>query len=205
MEMEKISFLAKILNKTPRITHYNAKVCVLGPPRSGKTTFVRYLEEGVPQYEDLMVTMGKDYRRKPVNIANWRFSLIDVGGQKVYQDVFWQSVINESDAVIFVVDATVRLENKDFPDHLAQFQYVLNLLPEDHVLLVLLNKQDLVENNPITPKEFAELYPINRPTSGVTLFLPTSAKYGTGIENAMDNFINAMLSAREAAGGSSKR
>ncbi|MFX0090722.1 MAG: ADP-ribosylation factor-like protein [Candidatus Hodarchaeota archaeon] len=187
-----MSLLTKILKK--KLIQKSAIVSVLGPSQSGKTTFIRYLETGIPQLEEPLSTLGIEYRAKGVKISNWRFALIDVGGQKVYQDVFWEMAIGQADAIIYVIDATVRPEKEQliFKYQVSQFEYVLDTIPEESVLMILLNKQDLIAENPITTEEFPKLYPITKIRSGTTIFLPSSAKYGTGIEKAMDRFIDAM-------------
>lgn len=171
-----------------------ATISILGPSQSGKTTLIKYLETGMPQLEVPLSTLGIEIRQKGIEIANWRFQLIDVGGQKVYQDVFWELAVEQANAFIYIIDATIRpeLQPKVFEFQKQQFIYAINLIPEDAVILILLNKQDLVDENPITTNEFGKNYPLDRLMSRTIAFLPSSAKFGNGIEEAMMWFVDAM-------------
>ncbi|MFX0066683.1 MAG: ADP-ribosylation factor-like protein [Candidatus Hermodarchaeota archaeon] len=184
--------LSRLLKKK-QITK-NASISILGPSKAGKTTFVRYLESGLIQEEAPLPTLGIDYRRKPVKVDGWAFNIIDVGGQKLYQEAFWELAVEQSQGLIYMVDATKR-PNKDpeeFQIHLNQFNYALDLI-QDHIpILFLLNKQDMKQLNPIQPEEFGKLYSLKRLFKRTCSILPSSAKYGDGVEEAMMWFIEAI-------------
>ncbi|MFW9993150.1 MAG: ADP-ribosylation factor-like protein [Candidatus Odinarchaeota archaeon] len=187
-----MSFFGKIIGRKKKVK--DIKVTVLGPSKAGKTTFIRYLATGEQQLEAPRSTLGIEYRQKGVEIEDWSFHLIDVGGQQVYQDVFWELAIEQANAFIYVIDSTVR-PNKDvdlFSHQLDQFQYALGIIPEDSILLILLNKQDLVDENPILSKEFTNFYPLKDTPAKMIAFMPSSAKYGDGITEAMQWFVDAL-------------
>ena len=188
-----MSLIARLLGrKASKLT--SAKISVLGPSRSGKTTLIRYLETGMPQLEVPLSTLGVEMRQKGVEIANWRFNLIDVGGQKVIQQVFWELAIEQAQAIIYVVDSTVRpeMDSNIYKEQRNQFIYAMDLIPEDSILLILLNKQDLEKENPINSEEFAKYYPMEKLLARTVAFLPSSAKFGNGIEEAMLWFIDSL-------------
>jgi small GTP-binding protein len=177
-----MSFLDSIIDGDS----HRAIISILGPSKAGKTTLVRFLETGQIQEDSPGTTLGVDYRKNNVKINNWEFSLIDVGGQKIFQDLFWDISVQKSQGIIFIFDATINPEtNKnEFETQIEQFNYALDIINEDTVLLVLLNKQDLKELNPIQPVEFIKLVKNERFKSTTTGLLPSSAKYGNGVKEA---------------------
>ena len=185
--------LSKILSKKQLSKEF--RVCILGSASAGKTTLVRYLETGKQQLESPSVTLGLDYREKAFKIAGLEFKLIDVGGQQVYQDVFWDVAVQQSDAVVYVIDSTIRPETDQERFKLIeeQFYYTNEVINENSVLLILLNKQDLVDENPMTPKDFASYFKVRRIKTKRTAFLTGSAKYGNGIDDAFTWFAEELM------------
>ncbi|MFX0094708.1 MAG: ADP-ribosylation factor-like protein, partial [Candidatus Hodarchaeota archaeon] len=138
-----------------------------------------------PVTEEVRTTLGIDLRVKPFRIEKWEFTAIDMGGQELYQKVFWSLGVSQADAVIYMIDGTIRPEHPDFKESLIQFKYMLNLVEPETPLLILVNKQDLIEENPLTIKEAIVHFEINKITGRSMSLLPSSAKYGDGIEIAM--------------------
>ena len=112
---------------------------------------------------------------------------IDTGGQQLYQQTFWELAIQQADAVIFVIDATVkRDENPEMYEiSQEQFAYALDIIPENMPLLVLLNKQDLKDKAPMSPKDAFQIFNLALFQNRTVAYLPTSAKYGDGVQEAM--------------------
>ncbi len=165
----------------------SATITLIGPPKAGKTTFVRYIETGKSVLEDISTTLGIEIRRNKVEIDGWRLSAIDTGGQQLYQQTFWELAVQQANAVIFVIDSTVREETNPELYSLTreQFSYALDIITESIPLLILLNKQDLKEMNPMSPQEAFEIFR-NLPLHNRTLaYIPCSAKYGDGVEDAL--------------------
>ena len=149
---------------------------------------------GEVQDDAPLPTLGIDYRRKPVTLDLWNFNIVDVGGQKLYQDTFWEIAVEQSHGLSYMIDATVRPGKNDgeFQTHLDQFNYALDLIQEHIPIMFLLNKQDLAELGPIQPDEFAQYYPKEKLFYRTCAMLPSSAKYGSGVEDAMLWFIEAI-------------
>ncbi len=187
-----MSLLQRLLRLSPSVKE--ATVSILGPSKAGKTTLIQFLETGVPPNEEPLSTLGIDFRKKPIAIGKWKLKLIDVGGQKAYQDAFWDFAVEQSDGIIYVIDATIKPETSPevFAHHLAQFRYVLEIAGNDTPLMILLNKQDLVEYDPIVPETFSQYYPLDLLKGTTCAFMPTSAKYGVGVEEAFKWFIEAV-------------
>jgi len=179
-----MSLLSRLLNRTKS---KNATVTLIGPSKSGKTTLVRYIETGQAVTEQVHTTLGIEIRKNEVEIDGWKLKAIDTGGQQLYQQTFWELAIQQANAVIFVIDATIKEEDNAEMYELSkeQFAYALDIIPEDMPLLVLLNKQDLKEKNPMGPKEAFQIFNMALFQNRTVAYLPTSAKYGDGVEEAM--------------------
>lgn len=165
----------------------SAKLVLLGASGAGKTTFIRYLETGKPVDDNPMTTLGIDVRKKPIQLDGWTLSTIDVGGQELYQKTFWNLGMSQADAVVYLIDATIRPEDDSdaFELSLFSFEYMLELLPPNQPILVLINKQDLVEKNPLTAEEATQVYPISNLIGRSVNVLGTSAKLGNGVDTAV--------------------
>lgn len=180
-----MSLLSKIFGKLKAKEIFDAKLVLLGSSGAGKTTLVKYLESGKPVLENVRTTLGIDVRSNPVKIDNWEFSVIDIGGQTLYQKAFWNLGVSQADAIIYLIDATIRPDHDKFMENLGQFKYMLNLIENEMPILVLVNKQDLKEENPLTPEEAAEVFEITSIVNRSITLLPTSAKFGEGVDIAM--------------------
>ena len=171
-----------------------ASITLIGPPKAGKTTFVRYIETGEVVNEDLHTTLGIEIRHDAVEIDGWKLRAIDTGGQQLYQQAFWELAVQQADAVIFVLDSTVRKETNEELYQLTQeqFSYALDIVPETVPLLILLNKQDLKEMNPMSPQEAFTIFNQALFQNRTVAYLPCSAKYGDGVKDALAWLIEKM-------------
>lgn len=177
-----------------KLTSKETTISILGPSKAGKTTLVRYLETGKQVEDDPLSTLGVDYRSEPIKTDSLTMNLIDVGGQKLYQDAFWDFAIEQSNGLIYVIDALIKPNTHPdkFNEQIQQFQYAMSIVPEDTVLMILLNKQDLQDQNPISAKDFSKIYPMNLLVNRTISILPTSAKFGEGVDHAFEWFVEAM-------------
>ncbi len=181
-----MSWLSKIFGKN-KVTQ-SAKLTVLGASGAGKTTFIQYLETGEPVLNETRTTLGIDVRQSEVNIGGWSLSAIDVGGQDLYRESLWSLGVSQADAIIYLIDGTVKPEEgKDaFERSKFAFDYMLSIVDEATPILILVNKQDLVELNPLAVDETIKLYDISSLIGRSFNILPSSAKYGDGIETAIN-------------------
>jgi ADP-ribosylation factor related protein 1 len=170
---ETLSWLGKIFRK--KEIEQKANLVILGASGAGKTTLVRFLEQGEPVLEDPRTTLGIDIRQNPINIGGWSLSAIDVGGQELYRESLWTLGVSQSNAVIYVIDGTVK----------PSFDYMLTIVNHTIPILILVNKQDLAASNPLSPQEAISLYDISSLVGRSFNILPTSAKFGDGVETAM--------------------
>lgn len=191
-----MSFFKKLFaGNLRRKTHFEEiKISILGPSQVGKTTLIRFLETDKPQLEASLSTLGVDFRTKPVIIGNWSFQLIDVGGQKKYQDAFWEFVIRQANGLVYIIDAIVRPESDEtlYEQHRSQFVEMTKLLDDETIIMILLNKQDLEDQNPISVAEFSSYYPLENLKGKTFAFHATSAKFGEGIDDAFSWFVECL-------------
>ena len=187
-----MSILSKIFGKLKSKEIFEAKLVLLGSSGAGKTTLVKYLESGMPVEENIRTTLGIDVRSNPVKIDNWEFSVIDIGGQTLYQKAFWNLGISQADAIVYLIDGTIKPDNERFKEILGQFKYMLNLIESEMPILVLVNKQDLLEQHPMNAEEAIAAFEINRLLNRSLTLVPTSAKYGEGVDIAMQWMIEKL-------------
>ena len=182
---ETLSWLGKIFRK--KEIEQKANLVILGASGAGKTTLVRFLEQGEPVLEDPRTTLGIDIRQNPINIGGWSLSAIDVGGQELYRESLWTLGVSQSNAVIYVIDGTVKPNENDslFEISKFSFDYMLTIVNHTIPILILVNKQDLAASNPLSPQEAISLYDISSLVGRSFNILPTSAKFGDGVETAM--------------------
>ena len=180
-----MSWLSKIFGK--KKVEQKASIVVLGSSGAGKTTLVRYLETGQPVMKDPRTTLGIDIRQNPINIGGWSLSAIDVGGQELYRESLWGLGVSQADAVIYVIDGIVKSSSDTavFEESKFSFDYMLSLVERNIPILILINKQDLKDQNPLTVQESVELYDISQLVGRSFNILPTSAKFGDGVETAI--------------------
>ncbi len=166
----------------------DAKIVVLGASGAGKTTLIKYLESGEPVIEDPRTTLGIDIRKSPITIDGWTLNAIDVGGQELYRESLWSLGVSQADAVIYVLDGTVKPESDSHQFEVSKFSfdYMLNIVEESVPLLILINKQDLQEESPLTVQQSIELYDMSSLMGRSFNVTGTSAKYGDGVEIAAE-------------------
>lgn len=110
----------------------------------------------------------------------FKLNVWDIGGQRSIRP-YWRNYFDQTDALVYVIDSADRKRLEESGDELVQ------LLEEDKMngvpLLILANKQDLINATPATEiAESLNLYTIrDRPWQ----IQPCSAKNGDGLEDSM--------------------
>ena len=118
----------------------NLTIAITGPSQAGKTSFVRYLETLIPERDAQVVasvpTMGKS--TKHVKLGNTEVKTFDMGGQQDFWHL-WETSINTSDAIIFILDGT----SNNTLEVAKAFERVISYRDNNTPVLVILNKRDL--------------------------------------------------------------
>ncbi len=181
-----MSWLSRIF-KRKSLTQ-KANIVILGSSGAGKTTLVRFLETGEPVLDDPRTTLGIDIRQSPIEMSGWSLTAIDVGGQELYRESLWSLGIAQAEAVIYVIDGTIRKSNNSDAYEVSKFafDYMLTLAEKDIPILILVNKQDLSERNPMSAQEAISVYDICSMIGRSFNILPSSAKFGDGVEVAIE-------------------
>lgn len=190
-------FLSKHLNQKEIKKSLN--IGVLGPSGVGKTTLIRYLETGEVQEESPRSTLGIEYREKGL-VAKTKsdsfiqFKIYDVGGQKIYQEIFWDIIVQEADLIFYVIDATVKPEtDRDLLKlHIEQYNHFCTIVNDDSKVLFLLNKQDLKDLKPMDQMRFKDIFPLKRIKVAAMGIESISAKYGDRITKVIDWIIDTI-------------
>jgi len=182
----KLSWLERIF-KRKSITQ-EASLVVLGASGAGKTTLIKFLESGEPVLENPRTTLGIDIRQSPIDIGGWSLTAIDVGGQDLYRESLWSLGVQQANAVIYVIDGTVRKTGSNDAFEIAKFSfdYMLTIVDVNVPILILVNKQDLTDELPLTAQEAIEIYDITNLVGRSFNILPSSAKYGNGVDIAIE-------------------
>jgi len=191
-----MSWLSKLFGQ--KKIEQKASIVILGASGAGKTTLVRYLETGQPVTQEPRTTLGIDIRQNPITISGWSLSAIDVGGQELYRESLWGLGVSQSDAVIYVIDGTVKpsVDSATFEVSKFSFDYMLSLVDEKIPILILINKQDLTELEPISAQQSMDLYDISKLVGRSFNILPSSAKFGVGVETAVFWLIDKIQEAK---------
>ncbi|MHA1126809.1 MAG: ADP-ribosylation factor-like protein [Candidatus Heimdallarchaeota archaeon] len=181
-----MSWLERIF-KRKSITQ-EASLVVLGASGAGKTTLIKFLESGEPVLENPRTTLGIDIRQSPIDIGGWSLTAIDVGGQDLYRESLWSLGVQQANAVIYVIDGTVRKTGSNDAFEIAKFSfdYMLTIVDVNVPILILVNKQDLTDELPLTAQEAIEIYDITNLVGRSFNILPSSAKYGNGVDIAIE-------------------
>ncbi|MHA1126357.1 MAG: ADP-ribosylation factor-like protein [Candidatus Heimdallarchaeota archaeon] len=180
-----MSWLSRIFGR--KKIEQTANIVILGASGAGKTTLVRFLETGQPVLKDPRTTLGIDIRQNPINISGWSLSAIDVGGQELYRESLWSLGVSQADAVIYVIDGIVKPTNHSdiFEVSKFSFDYMLTIVEEKKPILILINKQDLTDDIPLSAQEAIKMYDVSGLVGRSFNILPSSAKYGDGVETAI--------------------
>ena len=111
----------------------------------------------------------------------------------------WSLGVSQADAVIYVIDGIVRptVDNVQYEVSKFSFDYMLSIVDSKTPILMLINKQDLTNENPLSTQDAIELYDISGLVGRSFNILPTSAKFGNGVETAILWLIDKIQEAKK--------
>lgn len=158
------------------------KLLILGLNNAGKTSILYHLQLGHNittqptlggNTEQLVIPSGSG---STINFSCW-----DLGGQEQLRS-YWRLYYENTDAVIFVIDAA---ERSRFPQAKAVLHKLLDEEPalQHAVLLVFANKQDLAEA--AAPADLAEMLELGKFKSRTWTMMGCSAATGSSLKEGL--------------------
>ncbi|EQC27566.1 arf/Sar family, other [Saprolegnia diclina VS20] len=168
---------AKLRDVLDRFSGTKRRIIMLGLDAAGKTTILYRLKLNETMHT--LPTIG--FNVETFSYKNVEFTAWDIGGQDKLR-ALWKYYYQNTDAIIFVVDATDR-HRIDIAAH-----ELARLLQEDELcyakLLVFANKQDLP--GAMSAGDVARHLKLDQVTKNPTLVQPCSAVGGTGLYEGLD-------------------
>jgi small GTP-binding protein len=163
------------------------KVCMVGLFGTGKTSLVQRFVHTLFS-ERYLSTVGVKIDRKPVELDGTSLTLMlwDLAGRDGHEDIT-SSYLRGAHAILYVADGTRRETCDQLPELRALVRDAAGEVPE----VLALNKSDLRERWTITDADEQAL-------ASAWDLVRTSAKTGTGVEDAFQRLGRATLATREA-------
>ncbi|KDO16243.1 hypothetical protein SPRG_18223 [Saprolegnia parasitica CBS 223.65] len=168
---------AKLRHVMDRFAGTKRRIIMLGLDAAGKTTILYRLKLNETMHT--LPTIG--FNVETFTYKNVEFTAWDIGGQDKLR-ALWKYYYQNTDAIIFVVDATDR-HRIDIAAH-----ELARMLQEDELrdakLLVFANKQDLP--GAMSAGDVARHLKLDQATKNPTFVQPCSAVGGTGLYEGLD-------------------
>ena len=163
------------------------KVCMVGVHGTGKTSLVQRFVHSVFS-ERYLSTVGVKIDRKPLDLDGAAMTLVlwDLAGRDGQEDIT-TSYLRGAHAILYVADGT----RKETCDQLPELRALARDAAGDVPELLALNKTDLTDQWKLGKGDEESL-------AGAWDLVRTSAKTGTGVEEAFQRLGRAMLATREA-------
>ncbi|MHA2295560.1 MAG: ADP-ribosylation factor-like protein [Candidatus Hodarchaeales archaeon] len=160
---------------------FQFNVVVAGLANAGKTSILQRLKTG--KFVSPRATRG--VHTETIEKENVEFLVFDLGGHKTYIQTLWRTFLQKVDTLIYVVDANDK-ENVEKARNVLKMAISWN--PSIRHLLILANKQDVF--SAANEIEILEKFELSRILANTRVkesqIFGTSAKMGTGIENAFN-------------------
>jgi len=152
------------------------RILMLGLDNAGKTTVLKKLSE-----EDIShITPTQGFNIKSVMHEGFKLNVWDIGGQKSIRP-YWRNYYEQTDALVFVVDAADRRRVEEAGEELGM------LLEEESLagvpVLVFANKSDLL--NAMDAAELSTELGLTELRDRPNQVLKSSAKTGEGLQEGM--------------------
>ena len=161
------------------------RVLVVGLDSAGKSTLVSRLKGG-GEDEEVAPTVG--FEIETVEMEGFRVTLWDVGGQRSLR-AYWRNYFEETDGVVWVVDAADQSRLEEAALELAHLCAAERLAMAS--LVVVANKQDV--QGALGPEELTKLLHLQGLERGFHV-APCSARSGEGVHQAFHWLVNDIAS-----------
>ena len=157
------------------------KISFIGLDQAGKSSVIQNILSNSFDETVNKRTLGMDVAKFEINGLS--FVAWDIGGQKGFRETVWQSYLQGSKGIIFVIDSADRVRLKEsrleFEKHI-----INNSLFQNVPVLILANKQD--KENALTIKELNDFFNIQFIEKLSIKIFPISCKSGLNINSAFD-------------------
>lgn len=158
------------------MSSFRFKVVLAGDEQVGKTAAIRRFCSGIFS-ESYKQTLGFEVSIKVIQVGQFPviFSIIDVGGQKMYQGLRTNYYAGAS-AFLLMFDQT----NRPTFDSLGEWVQEIRAIDQTSYFILVGNKNDL-PNKQVTREDVTQLMNTQQ-TAHFTTYFQTSAKTGEGIQ-----------------------
>ncbi|KAF0717320.1 Aste57867_2351 [Aphanomyces stellatus] len=172
------AFMATMQSMMDTFASKKRRILLLGLDAAGKTTILYRFK--LHQVVHTLPTIG--FRVETFQYKNIEFTAWDIGGQDKLRPL-WRYYYDNTDAVIFVVDAHDSRRVDEASEELHRMFGQEESL-RDAKLLVLANKQDLA--SAMTPSELVRKMDLPRVTTSPWFIQPCSATVNTGLFEGLE-------------------
>ena len=157
------------------------KISFIGLDHAGKSSILkRILDQTFDEYNNKR-TVGMEVSK--LEISGLQFIAWDIGGQKAFRETVWQSYLQGSKAVIYVIDSTDSNRLQEPKMELENFIFK-NTKFATIPILILANKQDLP--NAVSSEELEILLNLHRTKQSHIKVFPISCKTGLNIQESIN-------------------
>ena len=162
-------------------------IAIVGLERAGKTTLANRLQTG--EFSPT-ITPTKGLDIETVEIKGSLFQLFDLGGHISFREMFWQTYVQLSQGIIFVIDSS---DIQRF-DQVAEWFWKCLEWNRTAPLLILANKVDLghIKLNELINKIRLDQLPQQNPQRSFRIF-EVSMKEGTNLDEAIGWFSKKII------------
>ena len=115
-------------------------IAITGLEKAGKTTFIHRLKTGEFK-DDFKPTVGYDL--SIIKEEDYRFDIVDLGGQQAFRSTFWENFVSSCQGCIFVFDRTDKKRMKLVKEWLWKVE---EWIPKDANFAFFANKSDLEDS-----------------------------------------------------------
>ena len=173
--------------KLPTHSEKRIPIAIVGLENAGKTTLAKRIQTG-EFISTITPTHGLDV--ETVEISGNLFQLFDLGGQRAFRELFWQTYVKLSHGIIFVLDSS---DTKKLDQVVEWFWKCVEWNPTAPIL-ILANKTDLAhtELDELISKIKLNKLPELNPQRSFRLF-EVSTKLGTNIDEAIGWFSEKLI------------
>lgn len=177
-------------NDILRLTKKGIPIVMIGLPYAGKTTFVRWLKQ--KEFTRPKTTIGLEFEQ--VQLGDAIFNIFDLSGHEKFRETLWQSYVQTSAGIIFVLDSS---DKKKLSESSKWFWVMikdwLSGIFTNKTILFLANKSDL--KNSLNLDFIIDEFQLNQMSLYPQVsfqFFKTSIRTGLNLDYAMKWFVSRL-------------